>query len=184
MSGSHWLYSEKISSSRDNSYYSIYQGFKYPIFVTASQKGLTGLKFLDSLTNISRHLPVESQQEDAVFASLFKELDTFFRAEPPAFNVPLDIKSGTPFQRAVWQQLLQIPFGQVCTYGEMAKSIGRPGAQRAVGQANAANPIPVVIPCHRVIAAHHRVGGYSAGVEIKKLLLAMEGHDRNCHLNC
>ncbi len=82
--------------------------------------------------------------------------------------------NGTPFQQRVWRALTDIPSGAVCGYGDLARRIGKPGAARAVGQANGANPIPIIIPCHRVIAADGSIGGYSGGLPIKRRLLALE----------
>jgi methylated-DNA-[protein]-cysteine S-methyltransferase len=82
--------------------------------------------------------------------------------------------SGTPFQQRVWRGLTEIAYGAVCGYGDLARRIGKPGAARAVGQANGANPIPIIIPCHRVIAADGSIGGYSSGLPIKRRLLALE----------
>ena len=82
--------------------------------------------------------------------------------------------AGTTFQRRVWQGLTEIPYGEAISYGELARRIGMPGAARAVGQANGANPIPIVIPCHRVIAADGSIGGFSSGLGIKRQLLSLE----------
>ena len=82
--------------------------------------------------------------------------------------------NGTPFQQRVWQALLEIPYGTVETYGELAGRIGQSGAARAVGGANGANRIPIVIPCHRVIASSGKIGGYSGGLDVKRALLAIE----------
>lgn len=90
------------------------------------------------------------------------------------FELPLDLR-GTPFQRAVWEALLAIPYGETRTYGEVASAIGRPGAVRAVGAANGANPVPLVVPCHRVVAAGGRLGGFGGGLPLKTRLLALEG---------
>lgn len=90
-----------------------------------------------------------------------------------AFELDLDLR-GTPFQQRVWQTLLEIPYGETRSYGEVAAAIGQPGAPRAVGLANGANPLPLVIPCHRVVAAGGRIGGYGGGVRLKQRLLAME----------
>jgi O-6-methylguanine DNA methyltransferase len=95
------------------------------------------------------------------------------------FDVPLDLR-GTPFQRAVWDVLLKIPYGERCSYAEVACAIGRPTAQRAVGSANGANPISLVVPCHRVIAADGSLGGYGGGQDLKARLLAMEGSRPSC----
>jgi methylated-DNA-[protein]-cysteine S-methyltransferase len=88
--------------------------------------------------------------------------------------VPLDLR-GTDFQRRVWNALREIPWGQVRTYGGVAQEIQSPRATRAVGQANHVNPIPIIVPCHRVVEAGHHLGGYGGGVERKQLLLALEG---------
>lgn len=90
-----------------------------------------------------------------------------------SFDLALD-PSGTQFQQRVWRGLTEIPFGTACGYGDLARRIGKPGAARAVGQANGANPIPIIIPCHRVIAADGSIGGFSSGLPIKRRLLALE----------
>lgn len=100
------------------------------------------------------------------------QLDEYFKGERQLFNLPLKFK-GTPFQEEVWNALLEIPFGEVLTYGELAKKIGRPKAQQAVGSAVGANPIPLIIPCHRVVAKTS-IGGFSAPMEWKKWLLGHE----------
>jgi O-6-methylguanine DNA methyltransferase len=88
---------------------------------------------------------------------------------------PLDLSLGTPFQKCVWAALLQIPLGEVSSYGKMATALERPKAARAVGSACGANPIPLLIPCHRVLAANGALGGYSGGLHWKKMLLEREG---------
>ena len=88
---------------------------------------------------------------------------------------PLDLSSGTDFQRSVWWTLLRIPIGEAQTYGEIAEAIGNPLAVRAVGRACGANPIPLLIPCHRVLAANSRLGGFTSGLAWKKKLLRREG---------
>ena len=90
-------------------------------------------------------------------------------------KINIDELDGTPFQKKVWLALTKIPHGETRTYGEVAKSIGSPGAARAVGTACGANPLPILIPCHRVLAAGGKLGGYSGGLDIKKKLLACEG---------
>ena len=95
--------------------------------------------------------------------------------QAPTDLPPLDLSSGTEFQISVWRQLLQIPLGQARSYGELAGRLGKPGASRAVGSACGANPIPVIVPCHRVLAAHGRIGGFSGGPGWKQSLLKIEG---------
>jgi methylated-DNA-[protein]-cysteine S-methyltransferase len=103
-----------------------------------------------------------------------QQLTEYFAGQREKFTLDL-APDGTAFQRSVWAALLDIPYGQVVTYGELAKRIGQPKAARAVGAANGANPIPVLIPCHRVIAAGGELGGYTGGLQIKQSLLEIEG---------
>jgi methylated-DNA-[protein]-cysteine S-methyltransferase len=88
---------------------------------------------------------------------------------------PLDVSTGTDFQRRVWEELLWIPRGETRSYGEIAKNLRKPKASRAVGSACGANPIPLLIPCHRVLAANGKIGGFSGGLDWKRKLLAVEG---------
>ena len=89
------------------------------------------------------------------------------------FELTLDLR-GTPFQKRVWAELLRIPYGETQSYADVARAIGKPRAMRAVGTANGANPIPLVVPCHRVIASDGTLGGYGGGLDLKRQLLAME----------
>lgn len=102
----------------------------------------------------------------------------YFLGSTKPFPARLDLRSGTPFQRKVWEELRRVPFGTTISYGELARRVGAPKAARAVAQAVAANPIPIIIPCHRVIRANGKLGGYSAGVRIKKWLLRHEAESR------
>jgi methylated-DNA-[protein]-cysteine S-methyltransferase len=102
-----------------------------------------------------------------------RQLLEYLDGKRTAFELPLDLR-GTPFQRAVWQALLDIPYGQTRSYGDVASALGQPGAMRAVGSANGANPVPLIVPCHRVIAAGGKLGGYGGGLDLKRRLLAME----------
>ena len=92
----------------------------------------------------------------------------------PRVLPPLDLGAGTEFQRSVWQRLLKIPCGETRSYGELARALKNPRASRAVGSACGANPIPVLVPCHRVLAANHKIGGYSGGLDWKRKLLWRE----------
>lgn len=105
-----------------------------------------------------------------------RELAEYFAGRRRDFTVPVSV-SGTPFQRAIWDQLAEIPFGTVCGYGELGRATGRPTAGRAVGGAVGANPVPLLIPCHRVLASDSRITGYSAGngIPTKMWLLDHEG---------
>jgi O-6-methylguanine DNA methyltransferase len=103
-----------------------------------------------------------------------RQLEAYFRGELREFQLPLDFE-GTDFQKRVWRQLQTIPYGQTRSYSEIAQAIGRPRAVRAVGAANGANPIAIVVPCHRVIGANGTLVGYGGGLPLKKRLLELEG---------
>lgn len=103
-----------------------------------------------------------------------RQLDEYFEGKRECFDVRL-APQGTAFQQTVWQALLQIPFGHTWSYGELAMSIGNPKAVRAVGTANGANPISIIIPCHRVIGSNGTLTGYGGGLERKQVLLQLEG---------
>ena len=113
--------------------------------------------------------------EAPVPAAYAEPLSRYFDGEAEDFGeVPLDLR-GTDFQLRVWAALREIPWGQVRTYGGIAQEVHSPRAMRAVGQANHVNPIPIIVPCHRVVEAGHHLGGYGGGVDRKKLLLELEG---------
>jgi O-6-methylguanine DNA methyltransferase len=124
---------------------------------------------------LSRHAGPKPPREDpGTLALALTQLREYFSRVRHAFDLPLDIR-GTPFQKAVWAQVASIPYGATATYGEIAHRIGRPGAARAVGAANGANPLPILIPCHRVIGADGSLTGYGGGLEVKAALLRLEG---------
>jgi len=102
------------------------------------------------------------------------EINLYIKGKLKKFSSNLDISWGTPFQILVWEKIMDIPYGQVITYKKLAEKLGKPNAARAVGNAVGANPIPIIIPCHRVVASNG-IGGYSCGIEIKKMLLELEG---------
>jgi O-6-methylguanine DNA methyltransferase len=103
------------------------------------------------------------------------ELVEYMCSAREKFDIPLDLSSGTEFQRTVWRRLGKVKFGQATSYGELAEAVGRPGAMRAVGNAVGSNPLPIIIPCHRVLAANGRLGGFSGGLSRKRQLLKIEG---------
>jgi methylated-DNA-[protein]-cysteine S-methyltransferase len=133
-------------------------------------EALTGLYMTDQ-----RHRPElpAAGGDDAVLAAAREQLTEYFAGERRAFDLPLR-PAGTPFQRAVWDALRDIPYGETAGYGELARRLGRPGAARAVGRANGRNPIAVVVPCHRVIGAAGALTGYGGGLERKRYLLELE----------
>jgi methylated-DNA-[protein]-cysteine S-methyltransferase len=105
------------------------------------------------------------------------ELNEYFSRNRKSFSVRLDMR-GTYFQKQVWEALLAIPFGETRSYGQIANQLGNPNATRAVGAANGQNPIPIIVPCHRVIGANGKLTGFGGGLEIKDQLLALEGVGR------
>jgi len=115
----------------------------------------------------------EWQRDDSLFTGVFAQLRAYFAGELTGFDLPLHI-GGTAFQNAVWTALADIPFGETVSYGELAGRIGRPTASRAVGAANGANPLPIVLPCHRVVGADGSLTGFGGGIETKRALLAHE----------
>ena len=118
------------------------------------------------------------QVDLAPFTETMRQLEQYFAGERLVFKLDLDLDQGTPFQRRVWKALRDIPYGLTVTYKEIAQAIGQPSATRAVGSANGANPIPVVVPCHRVVAAGGKLGGFSAGLYMKQRLLDLETQTR------
>jgi O-6-methylguanine DNA methyltransferase len=113
---------------------------------------------------------------DAVLCEAIAQLRAYFAGELRAFSLPLDLQ-GTDFQRRVWNALLEIPYGETRTYADIARQIKAPKAVRAVGAANGRNPVPVIVPCHRVIQTGGGLGGYTGGLHYKRMLLAIERGD-------
>jgi O-6-methylguanine DNA methyltransferase len=133
----------------------------------ASGRGLSGW--------LGRHAP-EAKRRTAFETNrrAIAEILEYLEGKRTVFDLELDVRA-TPFERSVYRELTRIPYGETRTYAEVARAIGRPKAVRAVGAANAANPVSLVIPCHRVVRTGGKLGGYGGGVELKARLLAMEG---------
>jgi methylated-DNA-[protein]-cysteine S-methyltransferase len=117
--------------------------------------------------------PRDWVRDDAAFADARAQLEQYFAGERREFDVALDLR-GNSYQLRVWNALLGIPYGETTSYGELARRIGDPDGARAVGSANGANPIAVIVPCHRVIGANGKLVGYGGGLENKRLLLDLE----------
>ena len=113
------------------------------------------------------------RRDDATFVEAFRQLRAYFTGELTQFSLPLRF-AGTAFQNKVWTGLCEIPFGETTSYGALASRIGKPTASRAVGGANGANPLPIVVPCHRVVGADKSLTGFGGGIEIKRFLLDHE----------
>ncbi|MGI6424566.1 MAG: methylated-DNA--[protein]-cysteine S-methyltransferase [Tepidanaerobacteraceae bacterium] len=124
---------------------------------------------------VKKHFPKASLVHDETYTTNYaKQIEEYFKGLRQTFDIPLDLR-GTPFQKAVWQALLQIPYGTTKAYSEISKMINRPKAVRAVGGAIGANPIPIVVPCHRVIGKNGTLTGFGGGLKMKKELLEIEG---------
>ena len=141
-----------------------------------SEKGLAGLYFPDRNNEILAD-PDSGKKASAKIRSLHRTTSTAvknFFAGKKAKLPPLDLE-GTEFQKSVWRKLLKISRGSTMSYGEVAEAIGHPRASRAVGSACGSNPVPLFIPCHRVLAANNKIGGFGSGLDWKRRLLANEG---------
>jgi len=112
-------------------------------------------------------------KDAAPFQQVAAQLDAYFAGELLTFDLALAPK-GTPFQERVWDALTEIPYGETWSYGELAAHIGKPQASRAVGAANGLNPLPIIIPCHRVIGSNGKLTGFGGGIETKEFLLRLE----------
>jgi methylated-DNA-[protein]-cysteine S-methyltransferase len=142
-----------------------------PLLLAADDAGLREILFVHGRHSAK---PDPSWQENpAPLKKTIDQLYSYFAGELEAFDLPLAPK-GTPFQQSVWRNLCDIPFGKTISYGELALRIGNPKASRAVGLANGSNPIPIIIPCHRVIGSTGKLTGYGGGLPIKEKLLALE----------
>jgi methylated-DNA-[protein]-cysteine S-methyltransferase len=122
----------------------------------------------------------ESTAAGQVVQRAAQQLSDYFAGTLREFDLPLDA-DGNGFHQRVWQELCEIPYGETWSYGQLAERIGRPGAARAVGMANSRNPLPIVVPCHRVIGANGSLTGYAGGLHLKAFLLELEqgsGHSR------
>lgn len=131
-----------------------------------------GLRLISFPTE-ARTLETGWRRNADAFKTTIQQLEAYFAGELTEFSVNIAPR-GTSFQRLVWDALQQIPYGQTVSYGELARTIGRPTASRAVGAANGSNPLPIVVPCHRVIGSTGKLTGFGGGLDIKAALLALE----------
>ena len=153
------------------------------VFVAATAAGLVRVSFRQSeaafVTELRRRLGVRPVRSRARTAEIVHQLRAYFAGERRAFDVRLDLSGLSPFHRRVLMAAARVPAGQIVSYGEIARRIGQPGSSRAVGQALGRNPVPIVIPCHRVVASGGGLGGYArglaGGLAIKRRLLHLEG---------
>jgi methylated-DNA-[protein]-cysteine S-methyltransferase len=147
-----------------------------PLTLMANEGLLTHLVMEDQAH--PTEIPPGSLRDDDAFDEVRTQLDEYFAGSRTRFDVPMHLE-GTDFQRKVWAQLCAIPYGETISYGELARRVGNPKASRAVGLANGRNPVAVIVPCHRVIAADGSLGGYGGGMERKTHLLDLERTHRD-----
>lgn len=144
-----------------------------PLTVVSNESAVTAIHFGDVVSDGTAFAGPTDSAWPEVLRQAVRELTEFFAGKRRNFTVPL-APVGTPFQQQVWRALQTVPYGATCSYREIARLIGRPAACRAVGGANHCNPIPIIIPCHRVVGADGRLTGYAGGLAIKSRLLQFE----------
>jgi len=172
MSGNNLTSSESI-------YYTLYSSPLGLTGIAGSEKGLLRIvlalpdesQFVDSLKNSFQCACFKNPD---FFENVIKQLSLYFSGDLESFDCQLDLSRGTPFQQKVWRQLTVIPYGGTISYRTLAEGIDQPRAFRAVGNANGKNPLPLIVPCHRVIQGNGSLGGYTGGLHIKQFLLDLE----------
>lgn len=142
------------------------------ILIAGTKAGLRCLSFQEGTEPLARH--GDWTESSSAFRHAREQISRYLAGDIRAFDLKLDLR-GTPFQLKVWEAVRKIPYGRTSTYAEIARSVGSPRAARAVGAANAANPLPLIIPCHRVVGEGGRLTGYRGGIDLKRRLLELEG---------
>lgn len=151
-----------------------------PLQLARTEHGLCGAWFVED----QKHAPDSTRfasdrytPNDPLLQEACRQLNAYFQGQLQAFDLPLDLSAGTPFQQAVWQALQHITQGRLSTYAALAQTVGKPTATRAVGAAVGRNPISIIVPCHRVLGSTGQLTGYAGGLRRKQALLTLEGHD-------
>lgn len=156
------------------------------IQISANSDAVVGVNFQSDFASAAGLQSVHSgnflNQETALIKETFRQLSEYLEGKRKNFNIPIDTR-GTDFQKKVWNELKKIPYGEVRSYKQIAKSIGNPKACRAVGSANNKNPTAVIIPCHRVIGTNGQLIGYAGGLKRKKFLLNLENPHRKLNID-
>lgn len=154
------------------------------LWAAASDGGLWALEFGIAkeafIQNVLRRGKVTIVEDDQALSAILEQVAEYLTGQRSAFEMQIDWRGMTAFQVQVRRTVMAVPFGQTATYGQIAEQLGKPGGARAVGRANATNPIPLVIPCHRIVGSNGELTGYGGvgGVETKRWLLALENEDR------
>ncbi len=143
------------------------------LYIVTSSKHLVGLVPENGWNRLKKRFDELVENENDIINQTQYQLAEYFKGTRKTFDIPLSLV-GTDFQKSAWNALLEIPYGKTISYGQQAKNIGSPKAMRAIGGANGANPISIVVPCHRVIGKSGKLTGYASGLDIKKFLLELE----------
>lgn len=154
-----------------------YTSFNVPfceIILVGDETGLTRLHMNVEDTNRPLEMDRAWERNNDFFAEARRQLVEYFNGERTEFDLKLN-PEGTDFQKAVWKELSAIPFGEIRSYKDVAEAVGNPNASRAVGTANGKNPIPIIVPCHRVIGSNRQLTGFAFGLDAKRRLLELEG---------
>ena len=155
-------------------YYSRMNSPVGPLLIGVSATALVALEFDRGLPKKIAGQRVAWEESESRARDVRAQLREYFSGKRRNFDLGLDLR-GTDFQKRCWNQLLRIPYGETCSYAEIARAVGSPKSFRAVGQANHYNPIAIIVPCHRVLAAGCYLGGYGGGLPVKAWLLRLEG---------
>ena len=155
-------------------YYSRMPSPAGPLLIGVSDAALVLLEFDRGLPKTLAGQPIAWQESQERTSHVRRQLEEYFAGKRRDFDLELDLR-GTEFRKRCWQQLVQIPYGETRSYAEIARAVGCANGFRAVGQANHHNPIAIVVPCHRVLASNRMLGGYGGGLNVKAMLLRLEG---------
>jgi len=160
-------------------YYSTFKSPVGEILATRTEKGLNFITFPKSrwhrfLAALRKDESITLKKDEKRFSSLKKDLKSYFSGKKVSFRQPLDLSGGTTFQKKVWKAMQRIPPGQTKSYSWLARQAGGKNKARAAGAACGANPIPIIVPCHRVVRSDGGLGGYAGGLGVKRKLLSME----------
>ena len=142
--------------------------------IFTSHRGIRNIFINKKDASLKSFDAIKLHPDDPYLYNIFTQLEQYFNGQRKEFKIPLDI-SGTVFQMKVWKELQKIPYGKTASYKKIAEKVGGSTYVRAVGRANSQNPVPIIIPCHRVINTNGRLGGYSLGIHLKEKLLELEG---------
>jgi len=158
-------------------YYARYSSLIGEILIASTENGICKLALSQDegefAQSLSKEFDAKPVRDEKRFRKVREMLDSYFEGKSVEFNLPFDLR-GTDFQRSVWAEISKIGYGKTVSYGSIAKAVGRPKASRAVGNAVGSNPIPLIIPCHRVIHSDGTLGGFGGGLPLKRRLLKLE----------